>query len=135
MNIDRAKIAYEAREQGKAYKDIGKIFGLSRERARQLVCKWERYLNIDREEKDPFIAALLKIPGTTRTRNCLRNYGYNGNPQEIAESGSSVFIKVKNLGKKSLLIIARVLQEQRYIENSEAWLGPRYMSDTAKREH
>lgn len=50
-NIDRKKLALALKEQGKSYKEIGEIFGISRQRAEQLCrqteparqTKWSRY--------------------------------------------------------------------------------------------
>jgi len=119
--IERAKLAYEVRQAGKTLQEVGAIFGVSRERARQMVCRYIRHQTGIKTETDPFLAALKKYPSHVRALNSLHNWGYAGNPQKVADTGAETFIKRRNVGKKTIFLIAQALQDSGYIKSAAAW--------------
>jgi DNA-directed RNA polymerase alpha subunit len=62
------------------------------------------------------------------TIKSLHESGLLDSPEKIVAAGSIELLKVKNIGRKSLEIIASLLQERGYIENARKWFG--YESET-----
>ena len=84
MNI-RTKQALKLRQNGLSFIKIGQELGIGRERARQIVRKYQRYL---KSMEDPFalkIKELSRLADATRILNALKgNDFYDGDPEKLA---------------------------------------------------
>jgi hypothetical protein len=93
----RRKTAWDLRQSGKTYREIGEIFGFSTARARQLVFAHKH--RIESLSSNNFIRELQKIdsPQITRTINCLRNVSRDVDkidPNTIASMGFKNLLKL-----------------------------------------
>ena len=122
--INRIKRALELRQQGLSFIKIGQDLGIGSERARQIVRKNQRHLQL---LEDPFalkIKELSRLADATRILNILKgNEFYNGDPAKLANYKPEDIRKINGLGMKSVSIIAKALESMRVIGDAEEWLG------------
>ena len=125
-NLDRNHEIYKLHEKGLSYGVIGKQFGISKERVRQIYLREARRIKSEQEHakavetsgRYTFYDALLEIgtPGTMATRiyRCLTRSGIQ---QEMFDNHSSLdkysddyLLLIRNFGASSL-IFARKANE------------------------
>lgn len=120
----RTKHALKLRQKGLSFSQIGQDLGISSERARQSVRKYQRHL---KSMEDPFaqkIKALSRLGDATRILNALNgNDFYDGNPEKLAHYKPGDLMKIRGLGIKSVTVIARALESMGVIGDAEEWLG------------
>jgi hypothetical protein len=105
------------REEGKTFKSIASIFGISIERARQIYLSAKAAL-----ENEPSWPPLKRML-SSRSRNCLiHHFGTEdilSNPQKVADIGILNLRKIRNIGIKSLREIILALHSLGYISFDE----------------
>jgi hypothetical protein len=95
----RTKHALKLRQKGLSFIKIGHDLGIGRERARQIVRKYE---------------ARLKALGG--------NDIYNGDPEKLANYKPEDLMKIRGLGPKRIGLIAKALESLGVIGDAEEWL-------------
>ena len=119
----RTKHALELRQKGLSFIKIGQDLGIGRERAWQIVRKYQRHLKL---MEDPFvqkIKELSRLGDATRILNALKgNDFYDGDPEKLANYKSKDLMKIRGLGTKRVGIIARALESMGVIGDAEEWL-------------
>jgi len=117
-------MAWDFRQSGKTYREIGKRFGVSSTRARQLVISHQE--RIDTTSKNIFIIELQKMDASCSTRilNALKDRFENVeriDPKLIASIGHKKLCKTKNIGLKSANYIALALENLGVIKDATEW--------------
>lgn len=125
----RNKMAWDLRNSGKTYREIGYFFGFSATRARQLVFAHKN--RIENLSNNNFIRELQKIdsPQLARTINCLNNHFgeiENIDPNIIASMGFKYLLKIKNFGKKCGYDVATALENIGIIQDANEWCERKY---------
>ena len=119
----RIKRTLELRLKGLSFIKIGQELGIGSERARQIVRKYERHLEV---LEDPFvrkIKELSRLGEATRILNALRgNDIYNGDPVKLANCKPEDLLKIRGLGPKRIGLIAKALESLRVISDAGEWL-------------
>jgi hypothetical protein len=126
---ERNKMAWDLRNSGKTYREIGGFFGFSAVRARQLVFAHKH--RIENFSNNEFIRELQNIdsPQLVRTINCLHNHFgdiENIDPKIIASMGFKNLLKIKNFGKKCGYDVASALENIGIIKDANEWCGLKY---------
>ncbi len=118
--IDRNKVIWVERKNGKKLHQLGKQFGITRERVRQIICRHERYV----EDSSRKILDFYEFSRCERRLNNNFNLSlFNSRDiKKIAAMDASELLKAKNLGKQTALRLALALQENGYIDNARSWL-------------
>ena len=120
----RTKHALELRHKGLSFIQIGQDLGIGRERAMQIVRKYQQHL---KSMEDPFarkIKDLSSLRETTKILNALRgNDLYKGDPEELSKCEPEDFMKIRGLGTKRVAVIARALESMGVIGDAEEWLS------------
>ncbi len=113
MNLsERDEKIFNMREAGAKYIEIAKDFDISRSRAQQIYFKLK-------ELKDNFDSPVVfKKRLSKRIKRALTEY-YGSedileNPQIIADMSVGKILRIKNIGRKSLKEISKVLNEVGY---------------------
>lgn len=123
MHNKRIKRALELRRNGLSFIKIGQDLGIGRERARQIVRKYEGRL---KALEDPFalkIKELSRLQDATRKLNALRGKDiYDGDPVKLANYKPEDLMKIRGLGSKSIALIAKALERLGVMGNAEEWL-------------
>jgi DNA-directed RNA polymerase alpha subunit len=119
MINNRKEKIYRLRQEGKTYTFIASQYNISSTRVRDLFnqAKFEK-------ETLPVLPPLMQKL-SIRSQNCLRKY-FGGNeifynPTRIVELGRTEIRRLKNIGKKSINEISKVLYELGHIKNIEDW--------------
>ncbi len=121
--LQREMMAFQLREEGLTFKAIGEHFGLSVERARQMVASHK-----NREKEISSTDDILKKElacsecAVVRILNCLTNAGLSGDIDTVVKLGGRKILSLKNLGKKSARSIAGALERLGKIENADVWM-------------
>jgi len=120
----RIKRALELRRKALSFIKIGQDLGIGRERAMQIVRKYEGRL---KALEDPFtlkIKELSRLGDATRILNALKgNDFYDGDPEKLAKCKLEDLRKIRGLGIKRIDVIAKALESMGVIGNAEEWLG------------
>ena len=120
----RTKHALKLRQKGLSFTKIGQDLGIGSERARQIVRKHQRYLEL---MEDPFalkIKELSSLGDATRILNALRGSDlYDGNPEKLANCNPEDLRKINGLGIKRIRVIVKALECMGVIKDAEEWLG------------
>ena len=120
----RIKRALELRRKALSFINIGPDLGIGRERAMQIVRKYEGRL---KALEDPFtlkIKELSRLGDATRILNALKgNDFYDGDPEKLAKCKLEDLRKIRGLGIKRIDVIAKALESMGVIGNAEEWLG------------
>lgn len=123
---DRQKLAYDLRQSGMIWKDVGKRLGrVTASRAITLARIYEHKIKITAQASTEWEKNLAVRLGRIDVINRLRNLGLLKNPRNIARISPQKLLEIKNINRKSLLIIASVLQDFGYIEDATLWIGNR----------
>ena len=119
----RIKRALELRRKGLSFIKIGQDLGIDRERARQIVRKYQPHLEL---MEDPFalkIKELSRLGEATRILNALNgNEFYDGDPEKLAHYKPEDIRKINGLGTKRVAVIAKALESMGVIGDAEEWL-------------
>ena len=119
----RIKRALELRRKALSFIKIGQDLGIGRERAMQIVRKYEGRL---KALEDPFtlkIKELSRLGDATRILNALKGNGfYDGDPEKLANYKPKDLMKIRGLGTKRVAVIAKALQSLGVIGDVEEWL-------------
>ena len=121
----RIKRALELRQNGLSFIKIGEDLGIGPERARQIVRKYEAYLE---SLEDPLKRKIeeLSRPGAgeaKRILNALRGSAlYDGDPEKLSYCKPEEIRKINGLGPKSVSVIAKALESMGVIGDAEEWL-------------
>jgi hypothetical protein len=119
----RIKRALELRRKGLSFIKIGQDLGIGKERARQIVRKYQRHLKSMEDPLKRKIEELSRPGEATRIVNALRcNDHYDGDPEKLAHYRPEEIRKINGLGPKSVSIIANALENMRVIGDAEEWL-------------
>ena len=122
---ERYQVAYDLRQAGKTFREIGTAMGCSDSYAQYIYrkaceAKWE-------DENNPFAAAL-----STRMKNALRVYrdgrkslsnGRTLYPQNIADAGYKKLSTIDHIGPKGIRELAEALERFGFIESAAEWMG------------
>ncbi|MDD2599051.1 MAG: hypothetical protein PHO37_07495 [Kiritimatiellae bacterium] len=122
--ILRHKTAWNLRQSGKTYREIGEEFGVSSTRSQQLVASHQK--RIDAISKNIFVRELQKMSSsyTTRILNGLRNrFGdvETIEPSLIVSMGYKELCKTRNIGLKSASHVALALENIGSIKDAKKW--------------
>ncbi len=121
--LQREMVAFQLREDGKTFKAIGEYFGLSVERARQMVLSHHGREQEINSSSDELVKHLICAEcSIVRILNCLKNDGYSGDIDDLVAGGGKKLLRVKNLGRKSIKIIANALRDIGKIETPSEWM-------------
>ena len=116
----RTKRAFDLRQKGLSFSQIGQDLGIGSERARQTVRKYQRYL---KSMEDPFalkIKDLSRLADATRILNALKgNDIYDGDPEKLPNYKPEDFMKIRGLGTKRVAVIAKALESMGIIGDAE----------------
>ena len=116
----RIKRALELRRKALSFIKIGQDLGIGRERAMQIVRKYEGRL---KALEDPFtlkIKELSRLGDATRILNALKgNDFYDGDPEKLAKCKLEDLRKIRGLGIKRIDVIAKALESMGVIGNAE----------------
>ena len=119
----RTKHALKFRQKGLSFILIGQDPGIGKERTRQIVRKYQRYL---KSMEDPFarkIKELSRLGNATRILNALKgNDFYDGDPEKLAHFKPQDLIKIRGLGTKRVAVIAKALESMGIVGDAEEWL-------------
>lgn len=109
--MERRAQAFALRETGMTYRDIGRAFGVSLERARQMVIRAERDRSSVHWNGDPLDIDRLRVRGeiTMRTWNCLRSEGIRTLRELDRPDRFSYLMRLPNFGRKSLRELTELL--------------------------
>lgn len=113
------------RDAAETYRTIGEYFGVTSERARRMVLSHrKREQKIVKGGDDDLLAKLLCTDcDTGRIEHFLFNAGYTWDVDEIVARGGKQLMTVKKLGQKSIMKIAKALEEMGKIESAEKWIS------------
>ena len=104
----------QLRREGFTLRTIGKMFGVTGARIRQLEAKGVRILRRERERAElPYSSDSLKhLDLSTRARNCLRNINV-ATLSELMGIDAITLLRVRNLGVATLEEIEREIKRYR----------------------
>lgn len=120
---NRTKHALKLCRKGLSFIKIGQELGIGRERARQIVRKYQRHLKL---MEDPFalkMNELSRLGDATRIFNALKgNDFYDGDPEKLANYKPEDLMKIRGLNIKSVAVIAKALESMGIVGDAEQWL-------------
>ena len=119
----RIKRALELRQNGLSFIKIGEDLGIGPERARQIVRKYEAYLESLEDPLKRKIEELSRPGEAKRILNALRGSDlYDGDPEKLKFCKPEEIQKINGLGSKSVSVIAKALEGVGIIGDAEEWL-------------
>ena len=121
---ERQQTAYDLHQTGKSWQEIGwKLGGVTKARA-QFLAKRHLYqkkkLQYASSEFGEKLSMRLDRISAVKS---LHESGLLNSPKKIVAAGPIELLKIKNIGRKSLLVITSLLQERRFIEDARQWFG------------
>ena len=97
--------------------------GIGPERARQIVRKYEAYLESLEDPLKRKIEELSRPGEAKRILNAIRGSSlYDGDPEKLANRKPEEIRKINGLGPKSVSVIAKALESMGIIGDAEEWL-------------
>jgi len=119
----RIKRALELRQKRLSFIKIGEDLGIGPERARQIVRKYEAYLESLEDPLKRKIEELSRPGEAKRILNAIRGSSlYDGDPEKLANCKPEEIQKINGLGPKSVSVIAKALEGLGIIGDAEEWL-------------
>ena len=119
----RIKRALELRQNGLSFIKIGEDLGIGPERARQIVRKYEAYLESLEDPLKRKIEELSRPGEAKRILNTIRGSSLcDGGPEKLANCKPEEIRKINGLGPKSVSVIAKALEGLGVIGDAEKWL-------------
>ncbi len=118
--MDRNKVIWVERKNGKKLQQLARQFGITRERVRQIICRHDKYV----EDSSRKILDFYDFSRCERRLNNNFNLSlFNSRDiKKIAAMDASELVKAKNLGKHTAMRLAIALQENGYIDDARSWL-------------
>ena len=120
---NRTNRALELRQQGLSFNKIGQVLGIGSERARQIVRKYEAYMESLMDPLKQKIEELSRPGEAKRILNALRGCNlYDGDLKKLSNYSPEDIRKINGLGPKSVYVIAKALENLGVIKDAEKWL-------------
>lgn len=113
---------YELRRQGLTYSHIGTLFNIHKSRAQQIY-ESAKY----RREVFSTLTPLRKLLSNRTQKALVKHFGSDtilDDPKKIAEIGRNQFLRICNIGRKSLREISSAIYSLGIIKDEDEWLDP-----------
>lgn len=120
---EKGKLAYDMRQKGAVFREIGEALGVSANMARLRYLMYER--DLKRYSSNPFLWQLYcNGDGTSQPaiNICINKWGGDG--QKVADAGSVKVLATMGVGPTMLIVIGFALLDTGHIDDLNAWMAP-----------